>query len=181
MNGPWREPFERALQRNAPQTEVQVATVSPEGLPSVRTVDFRGFSVEGQLLFFTDSRTQKADHLRTNPRLMLHAWFPATQEQFRLAGRATLHGAHADEPWAAVRARAWEDLDDGEQPAYLGPPPGYPAIEVGQLLLPREAPPEFLLVSLEVLEGDWLAHGPPRRRLGWRLLGPSWIEQALTP
>lgn len=181
MSGPWREPFERALRRNAPQAEVQVATVSPEGLPAVRTVDFRGFSVEGQPLFFTDSRTRKADHLRTNPRLMLHAWFPRTQEQLRLAGRATLHGARAEQPWASLRAGAWGDLGDDERALYVGPPPGYPAVEVGQLKVPREAPPEFLVVSLEVVEADWLAHGPPRRRLGWRLLGPSWVEQALTP
>lgn len=181
MDGPWRAPFEQAQQRNAPQVEVQLATVSPEGLPFVRTVDLRGVSAEGHLFVFTDSRSRKADHLRTTPRLMLLAWFPKTQEQWLLSGRVALHGVRAEEPWAAVRARAWAQLEASDRLRYVGPPPGFAYVEAGRVPVPREAPPEFLVVSLDVAEADWLTHGPPRRRLSWRLLGPSWVEQAITP
>ena len=60
MSSPWRQPFEFALQRNAPQRERQVATVSPEGLPSVRPVVLRGLTPEGAPYFYTDLRSRKA-------------------------------------------------------------------------------------------------------------------------
>lgn len=181
MNGPWRPAFEFALKRNAPQMEIQVATVSPEGLPFTRTVYLRGLSADGVPYFFTDARSRKADHLRTTPRVQLHAWFPKTGEQFRLSGRVALHGLRAEEPWRTAREQGWRDLADDERLMYLGPPPGFPAVEVGQLKVPAEAPPEFLVVTLDVTEVDWLVHGPPRRRLNYRMLGPTWMEQGLTP
>lgn len=181
MNGPWRSAFEFALKQNAPQVEVQVATVSPEGLPFTRTVFLRGLSEDGVPYFFTDSRSRKADHLRTTPRLQLTAWFPKTGEQFRLSGRVALHGLQAEPPWREVREQGWADLPDDERLVYVGPPPGFPAVAVGHLKVPRDAPDEFLLVTLDVTEADWLVQGPPRRRLSFRVLGPTWVEQGLTP
>lgn len=181
MNGPWRAPFESALKQNSPQREVQVATVSPEGLPFVRTVFLRGLSEDGVPFFFTDSRSRKADHLRTTPRLQLVAWFPKTGEQFRLSGRVAMHGAHAEPPWQDLRQTGWAALPVDEQLFYVGPPPGFPAISAGNVKPPREAPAEFLLVTLDVNEVDWLTMGPPRRRLSFRVMGPTWVEQGLTP
>lgn len=181
VSSPWRQPFEAALQRNAPQAEVQVATVAPEGSPAVRTVLLRGVSVEGNPYFFTDARSRKADHLRQNPRLSLLAWFPKTGEQFRLSGAARLHGWHAEGAWAELRQRAWAALAPHEHQPFLGPPPG-------QLLLPRldrpvppGPPQEFLVVSLEVTEADWLVEGAPPTRVGCRKVGSTWVDQLLTP
>jgi len=181
MNGPWRLPFEAALERNAPQREVQVATVSPEGLPFARTMSLRGLSEDGVPYFFTDSRSRKADHLRTTPRLQVSAWFPKTAEQFRLSGRVALHGVQAEPPWREVRQRGWEALPEEERRLFVGPPPGFPAVTAGNLKPPREAPAEFLLVTLDVTDVDWLALGPPQRRLSFRVMGPTWVEQGLTP
>ncbi|HEY0883066.1 MAG TPA: pyridoxamine 5'-phosphate oxidase family protein [Archangium sp.] len=174
-------PFEASLERNAPQREVQVATVSPEGLPFVRTVFLRGLSEDGVPSFFTDSRSRKADHLRTTPRMQVLAWFPKTGEQFRLSGRVALHGVQAEPPWREFRQRGWETLPADERILYVGPPPGFPAVTVGQIAVPHEAPAEFLLVTLDVNEVDWLTMGPPRRRLSFRVMGPTWVEQGLTP
>lgn len=181
MSSPWRLPFEIALQNNAPQLELQVGTVSADGEPAVRTVIFRGLSAEGAPYFFTDTRTRKADHLRANPKVALHAWFPVTREQFRLTGVATLHGTHAGGPWAALRARAWGRFNDERRLAYLGPPPGHSAIEPVPMDIPSASPPEFLIISVEVTWADWVVLGPPSTRRGYRLLGSSWVQQALTP
>lgn len=180
MSPPWRQPFEAALQRNAPQAEVQVATVSPEGIPAVRTVLLRGVE-EGQPYFFTDTRSRKADHLRENPRLALVMWFPKSQEQFRLSGRAQLHGMRAEGPWAELRQRAWTGLPAEEQQFFLGSPPGHAVITHEARPVPPGPPQEFLVVSLEVQEADWLTEAPPPARVGFRLLGNGWVQQALTP
>jgi hypothetical protein len=179
MSAPWRQPFESALERNAPQRELQVATASPEGLPSVRTVLLRGLSVEGFPYFFTDLRSRKANHLAENPRVALHVWFRGSGEQFRLTGRATLHGWKAEGAFAALRLQGWQQLDREEQFLYVGPPPGRTYVE------PREVPPappqEFVLVTVEVTEADWLAVGPPKTRAGFRLIGAGWVQQSLNP
>ena len=181
VSSPWRQPFEAALQRNAPPAEVQVATVTPEGSPAVRTVLLRGMSVEGDPYFFTDTRSRKADHLRENPRLALVAWFPKSGEQFRLSGRATLHGWHAEGAWAELRHHVWAALPPHEQQFFLGPPPGQTLIKLEEHPVPPGPPQEFLVVSLEVTEADWLVEGPSPSRTGYRKLGAGWVEQPLTP
>jgi len=181
VSSPWRQPFEAALQRNAPQAELQAATVTPEGSPAVRTVLLRGLSVEGDPYFFTDARSRKADHLRENPRLALLAWFPKSGEQFRLSGRVTLHGRHAEGAWAEQRARAWTELPPHEQQFFLGPPPGQTMIKLEERPVPPFPPQEFLIVALEVTEADWLVEGRPATRVGYRKLGAGWVEQQLTP
>ena len=112
MSAPWRQPFEQALERNAPQTELQCATVSPEGVPSVRTIQLRGFTPEGFPYFFTDLRSRKAFQLSENPRIALLAWFPKSGEQFRLTGRATLHGWKAEGAFAELRRHGWLETDE---------------------------------------------------------------------
>lgn len=181
MSAPWRQPFETALERNAPQREVQVATVSPEGVPAVRTVLLRGFSVEGCPYFFTDLRSHKANHLTENPKIALHAWFPQTQEQFRLTGRASLHGRHAEGAWAALRNHGWEQTYEGERRSYIGPPPGRTYVTPPLLEVPPGPPQEFVLVTIDVSEADWLCLGPPKTRAGFRLLGAGWVQQSLNP
>lgn len=181
MSAPWRKPFETALARNAPQTEVQVATVSSEGVPSVRTVLLRGFSAEGLPYFFTDLRTRKANHLAENPRIALLAWFPKTAEQFRLTGRATVHGWRAEGAWAALRRHSWELLAEDDRLTYVGPPPGRTFVDRAPSVTPPAPPQEFLLVTIDVTECDWLAVGPPRTRAEFRLLGAGWVQQSLTP
>lgn len=181
MSPPWRQPFQTALERNAPQVEVQVGTVSPEGVPAVRTVVLRGFSPEGCPYFFTDLRSRKANHLAENPKVALHAWFPLTQEQFRLNGRASLHGWHAEGAWAELRRHAWEGLDDESRRAFVGPPPGRTLVTPLAVEVPPSPPQEFVLVAVDVTEADWLSLGPPATRAGFRLIGAGWVQQALTP
>ena len=181
VSPPWRHPFEAALQQNAPRTEVQVATVTPEGMPAVRTVLLRGLGIEGDPYFFTDARSRKADHLRENPRLALMAWFANSREQFRLSGPATLHGRLAEGEWAELRQRTWSALSPNARQRYLGAPPGQTLVTLEERPVPPFPPQEFLIVSLEVTDADWLVDRRPATRVGYRKLGAGWVEQALTP
>jgi pyridoxamine 5'-phosphate oxidase len=181
MGGPWRQPFETALERNAPQTEVQVGTVSPEGVPAVRTVLLRGVTPDGLPYFFTDLRSRKANHLAENPKIALHAWFPKTREQFRLTGRASVHGWRSEGAWAELRRQGWAVLDVDERRLYVGPPPGRTHVEMREIATPPAPPQEFVLVTVEVTEADWLSEGPPKTRAGFRLLGSGWAQEWLNP
>ena len=51
------------MDKSPPGNRLQVATVSPEGLPSVRSVYLRGLSEDGTVWFFTDARSEKVGEL----------------------------------------------------------------------------------------------------------------------
>jgi hypothetical protein len=177
----WLEVFQASMARNDPNNRVQLATVSPDGVPAVRTVLLRGVTGQGVLFFVTDLRSRKAEHLEANPWLSLLAWYPHTSEQFRFTGKGTVHDGHATGPWAMTRAQVWAALNDTDRAAYLGPPPGRAFVAPHHLELPEDPPPEFCVVSVEVAEVDWLTLGPPNKRVHFRLLGGSWVEELVVP
>lgn len=161
---------------------MQVATVSPEGLPSIRSVWLRGLSDDGTVWFFTDARSEKVAELTSGGQAALHTWWDATREQFRLTGHAVVHGAHAEGPFAALREELWAKLPEAERRDFLGSPPGRalgpPPLSVTP---PSAAPPEFAVVAVDVALVDWLRLGPPRRRVLFRRLGSDWIEEEVGP
>ena len=66
---------------------MQLATVSADGKPRVRTVVFRGFNALNNLEFITDARSEKVGQIMsTSPAAELCWWFPVTREQFRVEG-----------------------------------------------------------------------------------------------
>jgi pyridoxamine 5'-phosphate oxidase len=177
----WLAAFEAALARNEPNKRVQLATVSPDGVPAVRTIILRGVTGQGELFFVTDQRSRKAEHLESNPTAALVAWCAQTREQFRFTGRAALHGAGAEGPWAATRAQLWRGLNDGDRAGFLGPPPGRSYVPPHGVELPAAPPPEFCVVSVAPTEVDWLTLGRPHRRVHFRLLGAAWVEDRFVP
>ena len=46
---------------------VQLATVSNKNEPRLRTVVFRGWHKDSSMIIFTDRRSEKIEHLRSNP------------------------------------------------------------------------------------------------------------------
>lgn len=170
------------MDRCPPGNRVQLATVSPEGIPSVRTVILRGLSDDGTAWFVTDARTEKVAELERNPRVALHVFWPDGGEQFRLSGRARVHGARADAPFDALRAEFWAGLSAETKRLFFGPPPGR---QLGPLPPPPAdfvaCPPEFAVVGVDVDEVDWLRLGAPPVRWLYRGLGGEWIEEEVGP
>ncbi len=170
------------MARCPPGNRVQLATVSPEGIPSARTVILRGLSEDGTAWFATDARSEKVAELERNPRVALHVYWPEVGEQFRLSGRARAHGAHADKPFDALRAELWAGLTVETKRLFFGPPPGR---QLGPPPPPpadvASCPPEFVVVAVDVDEVDWLKLGPPHVRFLYRRLGGEWISEELGP
>ncbi len=165
-----------------PNPRVQVATVSADGVPSLRTVVLRGLLGDGTPYFFTDGRSRKVDHLDSHsPHLSMLAWFESTRQQFRLSGLATVHGAHAVAPWDTLRVALWERLPPDERTPFFGAAPGRILVDAAPVATPGVLPPNFVVVSLAVAEVDWLVLGPPHQRASFRKVGATWLSQRLTP
>jgi pyridoxamine 5'-phosphate oxidase len=83
-----------------------LATVSPEGWPSVRMVILRG--LDAGLVFYTDSESDKGIELATCPRaaVVLH-WLAPTHRQVRAVGVVeTVPEDQADEYWRTRRPQS---------------------------------------------------------------------------
>lgn len=97
---------------------VQLATVTPEGLPRCRTVVFRGW-VGGTggakaMKMITDRRSTKVEHVAASPAAELVWWFSKTSEQYRVAGELQLVGGDCVdvELLAARKQVRWETTVD---------------------------------------------------------------------
>lgn len=177
----WLEVFEAQRAHNSPGNYLQLATVDAEGRPSMRTVVLRGFTRAGEPWFFTDARSSKVEHLRRTPAVALLAWWQRTEDQFRLEGRATLHGLEATGEAAVHRHTSWQRLGDRRSP-FLGPAPGSllgaatsPPITAGA------PPPNFVVVTVTVARVDWLRLGAVHRRVRYSLTGTQWLREELVP
>lgn len=81
-----------------------IATVSPDGVPEVRTVALRHASkADAVLEVHTDIVTPKVAALRASPRAALHVWLPKSRLQIRLTTTVEiLTGDRVEEAWAKV-------------------------------------------------------------------------------
>ena len=108
--------------RDDPYRLPGVATIAPDGAPTVRTVCLRDADrAAWRLRFHTDSRSAKAAQLAADPRVMLLFYDPVEKLQIRASGLAELH--RDDE---TARA-AWAVAQDFSRRTYfVEPGPGTP-------------------------------------------------------
>lgn len=100
---------------------VQLATVSPEGLPQVRTVVCREFDAETDRLYATtELDSDKVRALTHQPVGELCWYFTETWVQYRLRGVIDIVSANTVER-EALRARQWQALSANTQQSFLTP------------------------------------------------------------
>ncbi len=178
----WLEVFEAQRARNRPGNRVQLATVDEQGAPSLRTVVLRGFTRAGEPWFFTDARSLKVAHVQQSPKVSLLAWWERTEDQFRLEGLATLHGAGAMGEAAVLRNTSWQRLGE-RRAAWLGPAPGsLLATQRAPLAAETPEPPEtFVVVTVVVSRVDWLRLAGTHTRVRFTRAGDEWLREELVP
>jgi len=183
MNTPWLPLWRTALQNNRGRF-VQVATVSPDGLPEVRTVVLRGLTEAGEPYFHTDARSAKCRALAAGSKLELHAWWDGTREQFRLRCPAQLIG-EGEGKWDGLRQKLWKDQGAEGRRLFLRGVPGAPLAtptEFVDSVEDRATPPEhFVLVLLSPTHVDYLKLDEPHERRIWRLEAGTWRGGAVIP
>lgn len=190
---PWRSPLARALHRNRSQPHsryLQLATITPEGLPANRTVVFRGFwSDTDWLQFVTDSRSEKITHIQHEPLAEACWYFTKTREQFRLAGELSLISAACeDKTLQLARQAAWQKLSDSARLQFAWPFPGKPREDDKEAFAPiqpsdKEPLENFCLLLLKTKKVDWLElKGEPQNRTLYLLQAEKgWSTQPINP
>jgi pyridoxamine 5'-phosphate oxidase len=189
---PWRSHLASAIHRNRSKPYsryLQLATVTPEGYPTNRTVVFRGFLAnEDCLIFITDSRSAKIQDIQAQPQAEACWYFTETREQFRLAGTLKLVEAHeADLNLQLARKTAWQSLSDAARLQFTWPNPGKPQAEKAafELPLPEADTPldNFCLLLLTPYKVDHLElKGEPQQRCIYILDNEqTWSTQPVNP
>ena len=182
---PWRSLMRGARQRegrSAGATWLQLATVSADGTPRVRTLVFRGWNSKGELELLTDVRSDKPAELLTQPRVELCWLFRKAREQFRMRGSAVLVSAE-EEPEALLDH--WQRLSPSGRMVWAWPSPGEPFDSQGpwpQEVVDAQPVSAHLLImriSLDRVEQLDLKPHPHLRRCWTRQEG--WAEQRLNP
>ncbi len=78
--------LDQALQAEVPEpTAMTLATASPDGRPTARTVLLKGFDASG-FVFFTNYLSRKGHELAGNPQAALLFFWPALERQVRIEG-----------------------------------------------------------------------------------------------
>ncbi|PTX56150.1 pyridoxamine 5'-phosphate oxidase-like protein [Litoreibacter ponti] len=100
----WQRLGRGVADRRAAARNITFATVSPEGLPEVRTVVLRAASQEDATLeVHTDPHTAKIAALRATPYAELQVWDPSPRLQIRARARVEIvTGPKADARWQKV-------------------------------------------------------------------------------
>ncbi|CAL8466965.1 g6501 [Coccomyxa elongata] len=171
---------------------MQLATVRPDGRPSVRTVVFRGFHNESdQVTFTTDTRTYKVEDIRQHPWTEICWYFPETREQFRLGGNLEVVGEdHPDKSLLQARQEAWDGMSRNGRAWFAWPPSGRardpdpaqfekPVPDRGETALPS-----FALAIMDVDTVDYIRL--PDFRVGYSSSvdsggSRSWSQEELNP
>lgn len=97
-----------------------VASVDAEGIPSIRVVLMKEFSLEG-FVFYTNQKSQKAQEIIANPKVCLNFHWKTLKKQVRITGTAYPVTSEKADKYFASRARpsqlgAWASKQSQEMP-----------------------------------------------------------------
>lgn len=166
---------------------MSVATVGPDGSPSVRTMLMKGFDREG-LVFYTNTESRKAEAIDGEPRVSLLFHWQPLHRQVRIDGVAepvppeeadayyesrpldARLGAHASPQSRVIPDRAWlERRLEETRAAYPDGRPPRPEHWGGYRVRP---------VAFEFWQGR---PGRLHDRIRYRPLGDGWLVERLAP
>jgi pyridoxamine 5'-phosphate oxidase len=85
-------------------TAASLATVGPDGLPSLRMVLLKDFDAKG-FVFYTNYQSRKGRHLLTNPKAALLFHWKSLRRQVRLEGPVTQTTPEEADAYFATRER----------------------------------------------------------------------------
>lgn len=192
MLAPWRSPLSSAIHRNRSKPfsrYFQLATVTPEGYPANRTVVFRGFlNDENILKTITDLRSTKIQDIEHQNLAEVCWYFTKTREQFRIAGNLQLVTVKETDPdLQQARLTTWHNLSDSARSQFAWPEPAKPAADKTAF---EVSPPDadtpldnFCLLLLTPHKIDHLQlRGEPQLRCLYTLQSDrTWAIQQVNP
>lgn len=185
----WRSPLQRALHKNRSQPfskYIQLATVTKEGNPSNRTVVFRGFLENSNIIqIITDTRSEKYSHLQNNPMGEICWYFTKTREQFRIRGKIDLITENSNNlDLEKARKQAWQKLSNNGKEQFYWHPPKEKKKPIAIVEIDEINPPQnFCLLLLNPDKVDHLElRGNPQNRYLYTLDKENqWQRQEVNP
>jgi 3-hydroxyisobutyrate dehydrogenase len=141
--------------RRSPFHTPGLATVSPEGLPEIRTVVLRGCDTSARSLrFHTDTRSAKITDMQKQPQAALHFYDPTAKIQLRVRAQLDLlSGAAYDTAWDNTRPMSRECYQVTQAP---GSPLPNPADVVFDAAATNDGADYFAPVIAHVRQIEWL-------------------------
>ncbi|MGD1857461.1 MAG: Npun_F5749 family FMN-dependent PPOX-type flavoprotein [Leptolyngbyaceae cyanobacterium] len=182
---PWRPVLARALHRNRARAYcryLQLATLTPQGRPSNRTLVFRGF-VNDALQMVTDSRSEKLQHIKICPWAEICWYFTVTREQFRITGELTVIDTHHT---GDIRQTAWQSQSNKARQQFYWPHPGQArasdALFESDDAVTDSPPDSFNVLLLYPERVDHLnLRGDPQNRYIYQRDDDGWKMQEVNP
>ena len=80
----WRQDLKSSREKEGKSPSnrwIQLATVSEKNEPRLRTVVFRGWHQDSSMIIFTDRRSEKIGHLKSNPNACLLYTSPSPRDE----------------------------------------------------------------------------------------------------
>ena len=175
----WRQDLKssRNKEGKSPSNKwIQLATVSEENEPRLRTVVFRGWYKDSSMIIFTDRRSEKIGHLKSNPNAEILWFFLKTKSQYRFKGK--IHELSDNKNY-------WDLLSEKSKSSWFWGSPGEkinPKVESTDEILPNLPKSEnFVVLNFEIDSVDLLKlEKPIHKRYLWEKV-KRWEKVEINP
>lgn len=178
----WHNELERAIisESKLYSTKwVQLATISNDNQPRVRTVVFRKLNKNNSIDFLTDKRSNKVKEIKQNPSVEICWMFYSSLSQFRFRGKAEEINDKS------LIKDYWNRLSFDSREMWFGPSPGSP-LKTSESLAKKNnkkelIPNNFLLIRAFIHEVEMLALSiNPHSRTIWKSKN-NWLKEYINP
>ena len=142
---------------------IQIANISKDQQPRVRTVVFRGWLDSNKMLIFTDKRSEKFNDLKINNKIEILWLFFKSKSQYRFKGKAYT----IDDD-----TKYWNNLSDESKITWFWPCPGEKLVDQNRFISIDNncsKPSNFSVFQLNINEVDLLKlEKPVHKRYIWK-------------
>ena len=175
----WRQDLKSSRKKEGKSSSnrwIQLATVSEENEPRLRTVVFRGWNKDSSMIFFTDRRSEKIGHLKSNPNAEILWFFLKTKSQYRFKGK--IHELSENKNY-------WDLLSEKSKSSWFWDSPGEvinPKVQSSHAILSNLPKSEnFVVLNFEIDSVDLLKLVQPvHKRYLWEKIN-KWEKVEINP
>ena len=175
----WRQDLKSSIKKEGNSHSnrwVQLATVSHKNEPRLRTVVFRGWNKDSSMIIFSDRRSEKIEHLKSNPNAEILWFFLKTKSQYRFKGEISE---------LTDKNNYWDTLSEKSKSSWFW---GSPGEKINQKLqsafemssnLPKSE--NFIVLNFEIDSVDLLKlEQPVHKRYLWEKV-KKWEKVEINP
>ena len=175
----WRQELKAAIKKEGKLLSsrwFQLCTVNTNNEPRVRTVVFRGWLTERSILIFTDKRSDKIAHLKSNSNAEVLWLFYKSKSQFRFKGEIKE---------LSENLCYWDSLSERSKSTWFWQHPGKEIINKMQpsQIIPGNLnkPENFVVLEFKIKSVDLLKLEIPIHRRYFWCIENNWKKVEINP